>query len=80
VRSPRSRSLRSLRTEIATAVRDARVDRQLGQQDLARRAGMKQPAISRLERAHVTPRLEVLQRVAAAMDLAVEVRLVPARR
>ncbi len=65
---------------LATIVRDARLARRLHQGELARRARMKQPAISRLEKAHNTPRLEVLSRVAAAMGLAVEIRLVPTGR
>jgi HTH-type transcriptional regulator/antitoxin HipB len=65
--------------DVAELVRSARAERSIGQRELARLAGMKQPAISRLERRHSTPRLEVLSRVAAAMGLVVEIRLVPHR-
>jgi uncharacterized protein len=47
------------------------------QTELARRAGMAQSAISDYERGLKEPSLSTLQRLAAALDLAAEVRFVP---
>ena len=54
---------------------DLRQKRGLSQQALAKRAGMQQPAIARLESGR-TPSLRTLKKVAAALDAKVEVRLV----
>ena len=38
----------------------------LSQRDLARRAGVAQPAVSRIERGHLSPRLDTLDRLLRA--------------
>src|SRR5258705_4084236 len=58
---------------------DLRQKRGLSQQALAKRAGMQQPAIARLESGRA-PSLGMLKRVAAALDANVEVRLVARKR
>jgi DNA-binding XRE family transcriptional regulator len=52
----------------------------LSQSEVARRAGLKQPAIARLESGAVTPTLDTIQRVAHALGRQVEIRLVRAAR
>ena len=47
----------------------------LSQTEVARRAGLKQPAIARLESGAVTPTLGTIQRVAQALGKQVEVSL-----
>jgi len=42
------------------------------QQELARRAGMTQPALARLEKSDSKPRIATLKKVAAAMDITIE--------
>ncbi len=54
---------------------DLRQKRGLSQLALAKRAGMQQPAIARLESGR-SPSLGTLKRVAAALDAKVEIRLV----
>jgi len=50
----------------------------LSQSEVARRAGLKQPAIARLESGAVKPTLDTIQRVARALGRHVEVTLVRA--
>jgi len=50
----------------------------LSQSEVARRAGLKQPAIARLESGAVKPTLDTIQRVAHALGREVEVTLVRA--
>ena len=45
------------------------------QQELAKRVGTKQPVISRLESGASNPTIELLQRVAKALELRLEVSL-----
>lgn len=54
-------------TPCGAFVRAARRRHRLDQADLARRAGMSQPAVSRIERDVVSPSLETLNRLMAAM-------------
>jgi DNA-binding XRE family transcriptional regulator len=51
----------------------------ISQRELARRMGTSQPAIARLERGEVDPKLSTLQRFAAAIGLEIDWRLRPAR-
>jgi transcriptional regulator with XRE-family HTH domain len=44
----------------------------LTQQELAQRAGMKQPALARLECSDTTPRISTLKKLAAAMNITVD--------
>lgn len=58
--------------EAAAALRRARTDAGLSQRDLARRAGVAQPAIARIEQGRVTPRVDTLTHLltACGYDLA----------
>ena len=44
----------------------------LTQEALAKRTGIKQPALTRLEKADVNPRKSTLKKIADAMDISVE--------
>src|SRR5207247_5859497 len=44
-------------------LRDARRAARLSQRELARRAGVAQPVLSRIERGHASPRFETLDRL-----------------
>jgi predicted transcriptional regulator len=50
----------------------------LSQSEVARRAGLKQPAIARLESGAVKPTLDTIQRVAHALGRELEINLVRA--
>ncbi|MFE7743402.1 multiprotein-bridging factor 1 family protein [Nocardia sp. NPDC057455] len=55
--------------ELGKKVREAREQRGWTQTELARRAGMKQHAISRFEAGDSVPTLQTLDRIAAALEV-----------
>jgi len=61
------------------ALAEKRAAAGISQRELARRMGTSQPAVARLERGEVDPKLSTLQRFAAAIGLEVDWRLRPAR-
>ena len=56
----------------ATMIRSWREYLGMTQQELARKAGMTQPALARLEKSDSKPRIGTLRKIAAAMDITVE--------
>lgn len=56
----------------STILREARTRAGLTQRELARRAGIPQPAVSRIERDHVSPRLETLDVLLRGCGLALD--------
>ncbi len=58
--------------EIGARVREVREGRALTQQEVARRAGLAMDAVSRIENGYRKPRPSTLQRLAEALDVAVE--------
>lgn len=68
----------SVVTQVRKSIKDRRAFLRLRQSDLADAAGLKQPAISRLENSKGTGlSLSTLQAVASAMDMVVIIELVP---
>jgi transcriptional regulator with XRE-family HTH domain len=53
-------------------VRQARREAGLGQRELARRAGLPQPTVSRIERGLASPRFQTLDRLLRACGLELE--------
>lgn len=47
------------------------------QEKLAKLSGISRPNITRFESGYYNPSLEMLVRIAAAMDMAIELKLVP---
>ena len=68
------------RRALARMVRQLRERLGLSQAELAARVGTKQPGIARVESGRVVPRLELLQKIAAASGRSLEVRFGPPRR
>jgi ribosome-binding protein aMBF1 (putative translation factor) len=62
---------------IGQAVRERRLALGLSQVALATRAGMTQPALSRLEAGGVVPTIPLLERISAALDADLIVELAP---
>lgn len=62
---------------IGEAVRDRRLALGLSQTELATRAGMTQPALSRLEAGGVIPTIPLLERISAALDADLIVQISP---
>lgn len=60
--------------EIARQIIDARIKRKITQVELAKRMGTGQAVISRLENANARPSLSLIQRLADALNLKVELR------
>ena len=63
--------------ELVRQLLDLRHKRKLSQSELARRVGVKQPSIARLEARGRTKDLVFLERVAKALDARLEIKLVP---
>ena len=62
---------------IGKAVRDRRLALGFSQVELAARAGMTQPALSRLEAGGVIPTIPLLDRISAALDADLIVEIAP---
>jgi ribosome-binding protein aMBF1 (putative translation factor) len=62
---------------LGKAVRDRRLALGLSQTELATRAGMTQPALSRLEAGGVIPTIPLLDRISAALDADLIVQIAP---
>jgi HTH-type transcriptional regulator / antitoxin HipB len=69
-----------LRFELAEAIRSRREELGWSQRQLGERAGMTQPGIARFEAGGTTPTLPLLERLAAALGLTLQVSLAPAER
>jgi len=63
--------------QIARALIDARIKKKMTQAEIARKAGTKQPVISRLEGAQGSPSLSLIKRIAKALDVRLVFRLEP---
>jgi len=62
---------------IGQAVRERRLALGLSQTELASRAGMTQPALSRLETGGVVPTIPLLERISTALDADLIVEIAP---
>jgi len=63
--------------QIARALIDARINKKMTQAEIAKKAGTKQPVISRLEGAQGSPSLSLIKRIAKALDARLIFRLEP---
>lgn len=63
--------------DAATLLSEARRAARLTQRELARRSGVAQPAISRIERGHLSPRVATLDRLLRACGKGIELVVRP---
>ena len=63
--------------QIARAIIEARVNQKITQETLAKKVKTGQAVISRLENMNAKPSLSLLQKVAEALDLRLEIRFSP---
>lgn len=63
------REVARLAIEFANAIRERRLELGLTQTQLAQRAGLRQPEVSRLESGGGTPTIGMLERLAHALEL-----------
>ncbi|MFI5782335.1 helix-turn-helix domain-containing protein [Nocardia sp. NPDC051570] len=68
-----------IRFELGTAVRERREQLGLTQAELAERAGLKQPAVARLEAGGTMPTIPMLERIAEALEVRLSVEFHPLR-
>lgn len=66
--------------ELGEAVRDRREELGLTQAQLAERAGLKQPAVARFEAGGTMPTIPMLERLATALELRLNVEFQPVRK
>ena len=63
------------RSEVIAQYVNCRKSRKMTQDELARRTGISRPNISRFESGKYNPSLEMMVRIAAALDMKVNVKL-----
>jgi len=68
-----------IRFELGEEVRHLRVKLGLTQSELADRAGLKQPAVARLEAGGTMPTIPMLERIADALQVRLSVQFRPMR-
>ncbi|MFE3452084.1 helix-turn-helix domain-containing protein [Nonomuraea sp. NPDC059194] len=68
-----------IRFQLGEAVRRRREELGLTQAELAERAGLKQPAVARLEAGGTMPTIPMLERVAEALEMRLSVQMTPLR-
>ena len=78
VESPEVQAVRAeirLAFDLGQAVHDRRAELGISQTELARRAGMTQPQVSKLELGGTVPTLPLLARLATALDTSLNIAL-----
>ena len=65
-----------VKNQILTSYINLRKERGITQQEIADRTGMKRTNVSRIESGRNAPTIEVLVKLAAALDMELEIRLV----
>lgn len=66
---------KSTRSEIIQQYVACRKDKKMTQEELAKRTGISRPNISRFESGNYNPSLEMMVRMAAALDMKVNMKL-----
>ena len=67
---------KSIRKEVIQQYVECRKSKKMTQDELSKRAGVSRPNISRFESGNYNPSLEMMVRLAAALDMSVNLKLV----
>ncbi|MCI8463386.1 MAG: helix-turn-helix transcriptional regulator [Lachnospiraceae bacterium] len=65
----------SVRNDVIQQYRKCRKDKKMTQSELASRTGISQPNINRFESGKYNPSLEMMVRIAMALDMELDIRL-----
>ena len=66
---------KTTRSELIKQYVECRKSKKMTQDELAKRAGISRPNISRFESGNYNPSLEMMVRIAAALDMSISIRL-----
>lgn len=66
--------------DVIRAIVDARISRNLTQQQLAERTGINQADISKLENGTRNPSINLLKRLAEGMDMVLKIEFIPKQK
>ena len=74
-----ARVYEEMKPELETfrALTDARTQKSMTQKELAKKAGIRQSEISRIESGKRNPSVKLLQRIADAMGMTLEIKFLP---
>ena len=64
----------ALKREITSAIIGERIKRKMTQQEVAQRAGIKQPSLARVESGGVMPSIRTLEKIATVFGRKLEIR------
>lgn len=66
----------ALKREITKTIIGERIKRKLSQEEVARKAGLKQPSLARVEGGSVLPSIKTLEKIAQAFGRKLEIRFI----
>ena len=66
---------KAVRAEIIRQYAEARKKKRMTQEELSKRAGISRPNVSRFESGNYNPSLEMMVRIAAALDMSLDIKL-----
>ncbi len=69
------RTQRAVRENVINRYKEARKGKKISQAELAKRTGIRQPNIARFESGNYNPTLEMMVRMAEALDMTIEINL-----
>lgn len=66
---------KAVRAEIIRQYAETRKKKRMTQEELSKRAGISRPNVSRFESGNYNPSLEMMVRIAAALDMSLDIKL-----
>jgi DNA-binding XRE family transcriptional regulator len=65
------------RRKVVSALLGERIKRKLTQEQLAHKAGLRQPSLARIENGRVNPSIAMLSKLAKALDMRLDIQFKP---